>query len=332
VLSEYYTRALQDSLHRAVRDGEDIGWLVSVLNGTNTRGRSSSVHLSGLASVALRVCFTITYVTVHACVIFVQIVCLTVALNSKNNSLLTLLVSNNFVELKASVFKRFEPQHLFQVSCADAVERFQLMLYLLLIAVQEGASEALVYSLVYMWIAELVVDWVKHSFVSKFNRLSSDLYPMFAAIIGHDAIIVRSRIENCLDPTHACVRRIGLSTLPLACVVLRMVLSRVHPSWFPRLYTGSGLFSVAMFLLALSCAKMLLSMLLLGQAASFIKQQPSRPTEKRGTVDPPAPEADAKSSPVISQIPVHASPYVAATPLLRAKHASLYAQAPSERG
>jgi len=44
-----------------------------------------------------------------------QVVTLQVAMNSANNALLTLLVSNNFVELKGSIFKRFEAQNLFQV-------------------------------------------------------------------------------------------------------------------------------------------------------------------------------------------------------------------------
>jgi hypothetical protein len=39
---------------------------------------------------------------------------------------LTLLVSNQFVEIKQSVFKKFEKENLFQVSCSDVVERVQV--------------------------------------------------------------------------------------------------------------------------------------------------------------------------------------------------------------
>jgi hypothetical protein len=53
-------------------------------------------------------------------------VSLNVAVNSHNNVMLTLLVSNNFVELKSNVFKRFEPENLFVLSCSDMVERFQV--------------------------------------------------------------------------------------------------------------------------------------------------------------------------------------------------------------
>ena len=54
---------------------------------------------------------------VHTVVVLVQAVTLNVALNSHNKVLLTILVSNNFVELKGSVFKKFETNNLFQMSC-----------------------------------------------------------------------------------------------------------------------------------------------------------------------------------------------------------------------
>jgi hypothetical protein len=83
-----------------------------------------------------------------------------VAINSYDNALLTLLLSNQFVEIKGSVFKKFERQNLFQIACAgtpslpsyslqlpdgteripssgaDIVERFQLGLMLGVIALR----------------------------------------------------------------------------------------------------------------------------------------------------------------------------------------------------
>jgi hypothetical protein len=38
-----------------------------------------------------------------------------VAINSSNKALLTIMMSNNFVELKGSVFKKFDKNNLFQV-------------------------------------------------------------------------------------------------------------------------------------------------------------------------------------------------------------------------
>ncbi|KAG8510317.1 Transmembrane anterior posterior transformation protein 1 [Galemys pyrenaicus] len=58
----------------------------------------------------------------HAILIMVQATTLNVAFNSHNKSLLTIMMSNNFVEIKGSVFKKFEKNNLFQMSnSAEAV-------------------------------------------------------------------------------------------------------------------------------------------------------------------------------------------------------------------
>jgi transmembrane anterior posterior transformation protein 1 len=47
--------------------------------------------------------------------LFLQATTLNVAINSSNKALLTIMMSNNFVELKGSVFKKFDKNNLFQV-------------------------------------------------------------------------------------------------------------------------------------------------------------------------------------------------------------------------
>jgi hypothetical protein len=54
----------------------------------------------------------------HTLVLFYQLVSLNVAINSFDHSLITLLISNQFVEIKGAVFKKFEKENLFQMSCA----------------------------------------------------------------------------------------------------------------------------------------------------------------------------------------------------------------------
>ena len=54
----------------------------------------------------------------HALVMVYQMLCLNVAINSYDNALLSLLMSNQFVEIKGSVFKKFEKDNLFQITCA----------------------------------------------------------------------------------------------------------------------------------------------------------------------------------------------------------------------
>ena len=58
------------------------------------------------------------YIVIHTNVILVQATTLSVAVNSYSKALLTIMISNNFVELKGSVFKKFEINNLFQMSCS----------------------------------------------------------------------------------------------------------------------------------------------------------------------------------------------------------------------
>lgn len=60
----------------------------------------------------------------HALVMVYQMLCLNVAINSYDNALLSLLMSNQFVEIKGSVFKKFEKDNLFQITCAGLLPLF----------------------------------------------------------------------------------------------------------------------------------------------------------------------------------------------------------------
>lgn len=91
-------------------------------------GRSKVVRPFWLFLLAL------AYTTLHATALFYQVITLNVAVNSYSNALITLLLSNQFVEIKSTVFKKFEKENLFQMTCADVVERFQLWLMLTIIA------------------------------------------------------------------------------------------------------------------------------------------------------------------------------------------------------
>lgn len=63
-----------------------------------------------------------TSTVAHTLVLFYSLVSLNVAINSYDNALLTLLLSNQFVEIKSAVFKKFEKENLFQMSCAGEIE------------------------------------------------------------------------------------------------------------------------------------------------------------------------------------------------------------------
>ncbi|KAK6324358.1 hypothetical protein J4Q44_G00037000 [Coregonus suidteri] len=78
----------------------------------------------------------VLYVFLHAILIMVQATTLNVAFNSHNKSLLTIMMSNNFVEIKGSVFKKFEKNNLFQMSNSDIKERFTNYVLLLIVCLR----------------------------------------------------------------------------------------------------------------------------------------------------------------------------------------------------
>ena len=150
----------------------------------------------------------------HAMVLYCQVVTLNVAVNSHSAALLPLLMSNQFVEVKSNVFKRYTPESLFQLTCsgthhchngggargrgprtqptpssrdecgsmrracaggvydADAVERFQLASFLVLIALRNWTElgdavavgtvvASLLPQVLILGASETLIDWIK---------------------------------------------------------------------------------------------------------------------------------------------------------------------------
>lgn len=170
---------------------------------------------------------SLAYNTLHAVSLFYQVTTLNVAVNSYSNALLTLLISNQFVEIKSSVFKRFEKENTFQLTCADIVERFQLWIMLLIIGMRNvvevggftvpgagsgdnAASSSLPihtasilpdsFTILPSWLlsgevlspfvivigSEMLVDWIKHAYINKFNNIKPNFYGRILDILCKD--------------------------------------------------------------------------------------------------------------------------------------------------
>ena len=63
-------------------------------------------------------------------------------------------------------------------------------------------------------------DWIKHSFITKFNFIKSSAYQDYALILAGDITGVTQDGLN-IDHTHAVVKRIGFTQIPLVCVMAR---------------------------------------------------------------------------------------------------------------
>ncbi|KAK6436455.1 hypothetical protein LTR95_007350 [Oleoguttula sp. CCFEE 5521] len=213
-------------------------------------GRSKIIRPFWMFMLAL------VYNVVHATALLYQVVTLNVAVNSYSNALLTLLMSNQFVEIKSTVFKKFEKENLFQLTCADVVERFQLWLMLLVIALRNivevggitasfsaitsttaGSDNATSFSskasiipraftLTPRWTgevlgpflivlgSEMLVDWLKHAYITKFNNVKPAIYGRFLDVLAKDYYSHAFADQN-------LTKRLGLPVIPLSCLFIR---------------------------------------------------------------------------------------------------------------
>ncbi|KAJ2852702.1 hypothetical protein IWW36_000059 [Coemansia brasiliensis] len=192
------------------------------------------------------------YMLVHTLVMFCQVITLNVAVNAYSDQLVSLLISVQFVEIKSTVFKKWEKEMLFQISCADIVERFQAIVFLFIIIVRNlaelagsglspqfsaptassstvtptaqppvsfaAATPSAFGPLVPTWLSgpmlnriltpvlivlgsELLIDWIKHSFVTKLNWIRPEIYSHYIDVLSRDLACSRSgassRIVEC---------------------------------------------------------------------------------------------------------------------------------------
>jgi len=233
------------------------------------------------------------YTVVHATSLFYQAITLNVAVNSYSNALITLLISNQFVEIKSTVFKKFEKENLFQLACADIVERFQLWLMLTIIASRNivetgGLSRGLSalspspsmftadsaisssnqltrampprsspsilprsFELVPAFFnsltayaptmshifgpfllvlgSEMLVDWLKHAYINKFNNTRPTIYGRFLDVLAKDYYSNAFADQN-------LTKRLGLPVIPLSCLFIRASMQTYQmflAAWIP---------------------------------------------------------------------------------------------------
>ncbi|XP_053734600.1 transmembrane anterior posterior transformation protein 1 homolog isoform X3 [Synchiropus splendidus] len=236
------------------------------------------------------------YVFLHAILIMVQASTLNVAFNSHNKSLLTIMMSNNFVEIKGSVFKKFEKNNLFQMSNSDIKERFTSYVLLLIVCLRN--MEQFSWNPEHLWVlfpdvfmvvtSEVAVDIIKHAFITKFNNITADVYSEYRASLAFD--LVSSRQKNaCTDYSDSVARRMGFIPLPLAVLLIRVVISSV------KVQGALSYTCVLLFYLGLVSLKVLNSIVLLGKSCIYVKRahMEDKLFERPSASSPPQAKPDA---------------------------------------
>merc|ERR1719450_1233455 len=264
---------------------------------TEPRGKKRE-HIGVIPHVLLAV----SYVFLHSMLFLLQATTLNVAINASNKALLTIMMSNNFVELKGSVFKKFDRSNLFQVSCSDVRERFHLFALLFVVVVQtmkeygwrEDSFWTLAPDCLLVLGAEILVDWIKHAFITRFNEVPADVYKDYTISLAYDLAQTKQKYAFS-DHSDIVSRRMGFIPLPLGVVMLRVVYSSVKS-------TNPGAWAVVvMAYLCLLTFRILGSIVILGKACDLIDGHKIRQENDRKE-SAGSPSKKAKSTPPFSTL------------------------------
>ena len=116
-----------------------------------------------------------------------------------------------------------------------------------------------------MYSGECLSDWIKHAFISKFNHIDASVYEDFSRVIRKDILSYQKvKVKGVvLDRIYAITRRVGLSQVPLAVVIIRYLnlawLSPQFQYWFRGLPQRTRVIGCASLFLLLVLFKIILS-------------------------------------------------------------------------
>lgn len=227
----------------------------------------------------------IVYFLLHAYIIIYQTIALHVAANSYSNALLSLLMSNQFAELKSSVFKRFDREGLFQLTLSDLSERFQLTVMLSVITLRNLLQllDAQIGILPNSWNAwnawlgaifgpaivvigsEIIVDWLKHCYITKFNKFRPRIYKNFLKVLSLDYLQVfkpNSEANHELIDYIVLTKRIGLPLIATVVSFLKMILPEIDNMIFGVEASFYKFFVFAFFLVSVFVVLILIRLIL----------------------------------------------------------------------
>ncbi|PPD67317.1 hypothetical protein GOBAR_DD35811 [Gossypium barbadense] len=158
-----------------------------------------------------------------------QAITLSTCIVAHNNALFALLVSNNFAEIKSNVFKRFSRDNIHSLAYSDSVERFHISACLLFVLAQnileaEGPwFESFLFNAFVVFVCEMLIDIIKHSFLAKFNDIKPIAYSEFLEDLCKQTLNIQ---------TEDCKKNLTFVPLAPACVVIR-VLTPVYAAHLP---------------------------------------------------------------------------------------------------
>ncbi|OIW00219.1 hypothetical protein TanjilG_27470 [Lupinus angustifolius] len=201
-----------------------------------------------------------------------QAITLSTCIVAHNNALFALLVSNNFAEIKSNVFKRYSKDNVHSLVYFDSVERFHISAFILFVLAQnileaEGPwFESFLINVLFVYVCEMIIDIIKHSFIAKFNDLKPIAYSEFLEDLCKQTLNMQ---------TEGSKKNLTFVPLAPACVVIR-VFTPVYAANLPSNPLPWRLFWIllysAMTYVMLTSLKVLIGMALQKHASWYINR------------------------------------------------------------
>ncbi|KAK2383055.1 protein POLLEN DEFECTIVE IN GUIDANCE [Trifolium repens] len=201
-----------------------------------------------------------------------QAITLSACIVAHYNALPALLVSNNFSEIKSYVFKGYNKDNVHSMVYFDSIERFHISTFIIFVLAQniveaEGPwfQSFLIHTLS-VYLCEVAIDVIKHSFIAKFNNITPIAYSEF----------LEALCKQTLDKQTEDTKK-NLKFVPLApaCVVIR-VLAPVYAANLPHSPLPWKLFWIMLFsaitYILLTSLKVLIGLFLKKHATWYVNR------------------------------------------------------------
>ncbi|KAG2410114.1 Protein POLLEN DEFECTIVE IN GUIDANCE 1 [Vigna angularis] len=159
----------------------------------------------------------------------IQAITLSACIVSHYNALPALLVSNNFAEIKSYVFKGYSKDNVHSMVYSDSIERFHISAFILFVLAQNILEAegpwfiSFINNILLVYLFEMAIDVIKHSFISKFNNISPIAYSEFLEVLCKQTLHIQ---------TEDAKKKLTFVPLAPACVVIR-VLAPVYAANLP---------------------------------------------------------------------------------------------------
>ena len=127
----------------------------------------------------------------------------------------------------------------------------------------------------------MLVDWIKHAFILKFNCITHSTYSDQIEALCHNVLSI-DNIEHPyminqyfdpelpVEPTQHLAQNFGLATLPLSCVICQFLYSKYSHVFDKNLLTTSTIIYILLIYLCLIATKSLISICLRGVACKIL--------------------------------------------------------------